>query len=399
MPLPVASPTDSNSTPAAVGPLLLLSFLATFGTAVLWNGLAFVARDGYGFDETWNLLLAISNGGIYAIAAFASAPILRRLSARIAPRTVVALVFILQVLICPAILISDSPVVLFVVAGCMSFLAAFFWPVIEAFVSAGREPRAMRNAIGWWNTVWMLALGLALVSMAPLLAAGHAVWATASLGPINLACVVVLYLGVPARVAKHHDHHPDHAAPKTYADLLASNRALLPLTYALIGALSPLMPYLLEDLEAPLAWQTPLTATWMFARVAGIAILRRWSWWHGRWAATLLGGVLLVGGFVAVVAAPNITSIVVALIVFGLGQAVVYYAAMYYVMRVGDADVDAASTHEGLIGVGYGIGPAAALLGVVIGGGGAIIAASLTLPALTAWPAIRPYLRSRRRNE
>ncbi|MFB0986372.1 MAG: hypothetical protein QMB94_08725, partial [Phycisphaerales bacterium] len=87
-----------------------------------------------------------------------------------------------------------------------------------------------------------------------------------------------------------------------------------------------------------------------------------------------------------------------ALIVFGLGQAVVYYAAMYYVMRVGDADIDAASTHEGLIGVGYGIGPAAALAGVVIGGGGAIIAASLALPALTAWPAIRPYLRSRRRH-
>jgi len=395
---PPSSATASDTGPAAVGPLLLLSFLATFGTAVLWNGLAFVARDGYGFDETWNLLLAISNGGIYAIAAFASAPILRRLSSRIAPRTVIALVFLLQVLICPAILISNSPIVLFVVAGGMSFLAAFFWPVIEAFVSAGREPGAMRNAIGWWNTIWMLALGLALVLMAPLLAAGHAVWAIASLGPINLACVIVLYLGVPARIAAHGERHPDHAAPVAYVDLLASNRALLPLAYALIGALSPLMPYLVEDLAAPLAWQTPLVATWMFARVAGIAILRRWSWWHGRWAATLLGGVLLVGGFVAVVAAPSIPLIVAALIVFGLGQAVVYYAAMYYVMRVGDADVKAASTHEGLIGVGYGIGPAAALVGVAIGGGGAIIAASLALPALTAWPAIRPYLRSRRRN-
>ncbi|MDA1027002.1 MAG: hypothetical protein O3A19_11315, partial [Planctomycetota bacterium] len=261
-----------------------------------------------------------------------------------------------------------------------------------------RDPGAMRNAIGWGNTVWMLALGISLILMAPLLAAGHAVWAIASLGPINLACVIVLYLGVPARIAAHGERHPDHAAPVAYVDLLASNRALLPLAYALIGALSPLMPYLLEDLAAPLAWQTPLVATWMFARVAGIAILRRSSWWHGRWAATLLGGVLLVGGFVAVVAAPSIPLIVSALIVFGLGQAVVYYAAMYYVMRVGDADIDAASTHEGLIGVGYGIGPAAALAGVVIGGGGAIIAASLTLPAITAWPAIRPYLRSRRRN-
>lgn len=382
--------------PAPLGPLLLLSFLATFGTAVLWNGLGFVARDAYGFDETWNLLLAISNGGVYAIAAFASAPILRRIAHRVTPRTVVAAVFLLQVGICPLILVSKSPVMLFAVSGAMSFLAAFFWPVIEAYVSAGREPAAMRNAIGWWNTIWMSALGLALVSMAPLLAAGHAAWAIASLGPINLVCIVVLLVGVPARVARHEIHHPDHVAPARYVDLLASNRALLPLAYALIGALSPLMPYLLDDLEASIWWQTPLAATWMFARVAGIAILRRWSWWHGRWSATLLGGFLLIGGYVAVVAAPNITAIVLALIAFGLGQAVVYYAAMYYVMRVGDADVDAASTHEGLIGVGYGVGPAAALVGVTVGGVTAVIAASLALPAATLWPALRPWLRGRR---
>lgn len=382
--------------PAPLGPLLLLSFLATFGTAVLWNGLGFVARDAYGFDETWNLLLAIWNGGVYAIAAFASAPILRRIAHRVTPRTVVAAVFLLQVGICPLILVSKSPVMLFAVSGAMSFLAAFFWPVIEAYVSAGREPAAMRNAIGWWNTIWMSALGLALVSMAPLLAAGHAAWAIASLGPINLICIVVLLVGVPARVARHEIHHPDHVAPARYVDLLASNRALLPLAYALIGALSPLMPYLLDDLEASIWWQTPLAATWMFARVAGIAILRRWSWWHGRWSATLLGGFLLIGGYVAVVAAPNITAIVLALIAFGLGQAVVYYAAMYYVMRVGDADVDAASTHEGLIGVGYGVGPAAALVGVTVGGVTAVIAASLVLPAATLWPALRPWLRGRR---
>ena len=382
--------------PAPLGPLLLLSFLATFGTAVLWNGLGFVARDAYGFDETWNLLLAISNGGVYAIAAFASAPILRRIAHRVTPRTVVAAVFLLQVGICPLILVSKSPVMLFAVSGAMSFLAAFFWPVIEAYVSAGREPAAMRNAIGWWNTIWMSALGLALVSMAPLLAAGHAAWAIASLGPINLVCIVVLLVGVPARVARHEIHHPDHVAPARYVDLLASNRALLPLAYALIGALSPLMPYLLDDLEASIWWQTPLAATWMFARVAGIASLRRWSWWHGRWSATLLGGFLLIGGYVAVVAAPNITAIVLALIAFGLGQAVVYYAAMYYVMRVGDADVDAASTHEGLIGVGYGVGPAAALVGVTVGGVTAVIAASLVLPAATLWPALRPWLRGRR---
>ena len=103
---PVSGPAAG---PAPLGPLLLLSFLATFGTAVLWNGLGFVARDAYGFDETWNLLLAISNGGVYAVSAFASAPILRRIAHRVTPRTVVAAVFLLQVGICPLILVSKSP--------------------------------------------------------------------------------------------------------------------------------------------------------------------------------------------------------------------------------------------------------------------------------------------------
>ncbi|MBC03312.1 MAG: hypothetical protein CMJ34_08435 [Phycisphaerae bacterium] len=386
-----------SSRAAPLMPILALSFLATFGTAVLWNGLAFIAKEAYGFDEAWNLGLAIWNGTVYAVAAFGSGRMLRAMSGRIRPRTVVALAFLLQVLICPLVLLGDSTILLFMVAGSMSGLAAFFWPVIEAYVAAGRDPHRMRSAIGVWNATWMTALGLALVAIAPFLAAGHAIWAIGALGPINLACLAILLIGVPPEPAPHDDVHADHQAPSHYRELLASHRAMLPLAYALIGALSPLMPYLLSDLEAPLAWQTPLTATWMFARVAGITLLRFIPWWHGRWSTALLGAVLLAGGFCAVLIAPSVPLIVAALVVFGLGQAVVYYTALYYVMRVDRADVDAASTHEGLIGVGYAAGPAAAAAGVMLGGGGLVVASSLALPAIATLPALRPWLRSRRR--
>ena len=306
---------------APLGPILLLSFLATFGTAVLWNGLAFIAKEAYAFDETWNLGLAIFNGGVYAIAAFASGPILTRLSSRLAPRTVIAVVFLGQVLLCPVVLLGSHRGLLFAVAGGMSALAAFFWPVVESYVAAGRDPRAMRHAIGWWNATWMTALGVGLVAMAPFLAAGGAIWAIVGLAPLNLLCLAVLFLGVPARPATHVATTSDEEAPPTYRDLLATHRALLPLGYAMIGALSPLMPYLLEDLEAPLAWQTPLTATWMFARVGGIAILRWLEGWHGRWWMAGLGAALLIGGFAATVLAGSIAAIVFGLLLFGLGQA------------------------------------------------------------------------------
>jgi hypothetical protein len=387
----------TTTRPAPLAPILVLSFLATFGTAVLWNGLGFIAKEGYGFDEAWSLALAIWNGAVYAAVAFPAGRLLRSLDRVIRPRTVIAIVFLLQVAICPLVLLGESGWLLFLVSGAMSGLAAFFWPVIEAFVAAGRAPHEMRHAIGWWNATWMTALGIALIAIAPFLASGHAVWAIGSLAPINLACLVVLMIGVPASPAPHVHADPDHAAPAAYRDLLASHRAMLPLAYALIGALSPLMPYILDRLGAPLAWQTPLTATWMFARVAGITALRFSPWWHGRWATAMVGAGLLLGGFVAVVLAPSIVGVLTGLVVFGLGQAVVYYTALYYVMRVGDADVDAASTHEGLIGVGYGAGPAAAAIGVVIGGGPAIVASTMLLPALAAWPAIRPWWRSRRR--
>ncbi|MEE2971659.1 MAG: MFS transporter [Planctomycetota bacterium] len=385
----------STHRPGPLAPILVLSFLATFGTAVLWNGLPFIAREAYGFDERWNLALAVWNGLVYAATAFGSGRVLRRLQHRLDPRTVVAWVFILQIVLCPLVLLSDSTPVLFLVSGGMSALAAFFWPIVEAYVAAGRSPEAMRHAIGWWNATWMTALGLALVAIAPFLALGHAAWAIGGLAPINLVCLAVLLVGMPRRPPNAVDDDSRAPAPSHYPALLASHRAMLPLAYALIGALSPLMPYLLADLEASLAWQTPLTATWMFTRVIGIAWLRTISWWHGRWATAIVGAGLLLGGFLGVLVAPTIALITLALAVFGLGQAVIYYGALYYVMRVGHAEVEAASTHEGLIGVGYAAGPAAAAVGVVAGGGPLLVASSLLLPAVAAWPAIRPWWRTR----
>ena len=309
-----------------------------------------------------------------------------------------AIVFLGQVLLCPIVVLGDDRILLFAVAGGMSALAAFFWPVVESYVAAGRDPRTMRHAIGWWNATWMTALGIGLIAMAPFLAAGHAAWAIVALAPINLLCLVILFLGVPARPAPHVGDDSQSTSPAVYRDLLATHRALLPLGYALIGALSPLMPYLLEDLNAPLAWQTPLTATWMFARVGGIAVLRFVDGWHGRWWMAGFGAALLLGGFGATVLAGSIPAIVVGLVLFGLGQAAVYYTALYYVMQVGSADVDAASTHEGLIGLGYAAGPSAAALGVAIGGGtAAVVTTSLALPLLAAWPAVRPWIRARSR--
>jgi MFS family permease len=50
------------------------------------------------------------------------------------------------------------------------------------------------------------------------------------------------------------------------------------------------------------------------------------------------------------------------LAVFGVGMGIVYSGAIYYAMEVGSAQVEAGGTHEALIGVGYTLGPALALV-------------------------------------
>ena len=47
---------------------------------------------------------------------------------------------------------------------------------------------------------------------------------------------------------------------------------------------------------------------------------------------------------------------------FGVAQGVVYVGSLYYAMEVGASGVDAGGAHEGLIGVGYTLGPLCGLI-------------------------------------
>ncbi len=59
--------------------------------------------------------------------------------------------------------------------------------------------------------------------------------------------------------------------------------------------------------------------------------------------------------------------IVIGLVLFGASHGVSYYASLYYAMVTGNAAVKSAGTHEGLVGAGFVLGPAAALVGRELG--------------------------------
>jgi hypothetical protein len=383
---------DPDATPTT--PLLALTFLVSAATAVMWNGLGFVAKHDYDFPEWLTFLLFAVNGAAYALAAFNSGRLLRTLSRHLSPRATLGLALVIQSLVAPLTGLVDGAWALWVVSIVFSLCSALTWSTVESYMSAGRHGKAMRSSIGWWNLTWMGSNTLGLAAMAFFLHSGNGRWAVGVLGPICLIAAVLLWW-FPRSPATHDMHTADEHVGTNFASMLGSCRIMLPMSYLLIGTLGPIMPYRLDEVGVMLTWETPLTATWLLTRVFVVAAMWRLQFWHGRWSILGLAGVLLLIGFGLVTIGPGVASIVVGLALIGIGQGLTYYSAIYYALAIGHAKVDAAGTHEGLIGIGYGAGPAVGLLGLALGGGAAVGWIVLALSATAILPAARPWCRSR----
>lgn len=375
-----------------------ITFLNSVGTGVLWNGLGFVTQRDLKFTEVETTMLFLASGGVYAIAALASGRAVRAMSTRMSARGVLVALLLIQAAVCPLVYVGPTSIGIVTVVLASSVTAALLWPIVESFVSGGRTGDGMRRAIGRWCIVWMAAVGVALLLMAPLMRSGAAQgldarFAVFAVGPLSLASLLAIPW-LPRRPAAHVDEHAP--VPPGYRAQLASARVLLPASYLMVGALSPILPYVLTSIDIAPAAQTPLTATWLMVRLGAVALLAHAAFWHGRWSSLFAGAALLAGGFALVVVAPSLWSVTVGLSLFGIGHGIIYYAALYYALRVGSSEVDAGGTHEALIGVGYVAGPGAAMAGALLGGGPWIVGTTWVCLGVLAVPALLPWWRETR---
>lgn len=402
MSAPAAGPSSTPAPRAPLTPVVAVTFAASIATGVLWNGIAFVAESGFGYGPRGSFALSAAFGIAYIVAAFAAGGLTRRLEARMRPRTLLGWIFGVQALLAPLVLLPVATVgssALWFVGCTVSALTALQWPIIESYLGGGRSRAEMRSAIGWWNTVWMLAVALAVAGLAPFLVADRAAWAIVALVPSSILCVILLRF-LPLAPPPHGED-PSAAVPRAYPHLLATARILLPAGYVVVGAISPLLPFLLGSLGAPLSWRPLLAATWLFARVASVVVMWRTHGWQGRWWTLAAAAALMVGGFALAVLAPTLPLVALGLAAFGFGQGVSYYAALYYALAVGRSEVDAAGVHEGLIGIGYALGPLLGLVAFTVAttdrSANLLFVAMVWIAiALVAGPALRPFLRWRR---
>ena len=374
--------------------MLTLSFFCSLGTGVFWHGLTFIAQHTYDFSQTRNLLLYAAMGAVYTVGAFSAGRVTRWVERWTTTRALLGVCVGAQVVVCAGPVAFEGEWALWLAALVGTIALSFIWPVVESYLTAGRHGASMRSAIGWFNLTWAGAIALPLFLMAPIIDR-HGEWAIGGFGAVNALGLIAL-----AWFAARPGHHDPvlaeaHVAPE-YPLLLRSARVLLPLSYVLNAAMNPILPYRFEALEVAVWWATPATATWTVVRVVAFVVMWRLGFWHGRWGTLLLGAASMTVGFALVVTGPSLAVVLVGFGILGTGFGVIYYAALYYAMVVGRAEVEAGGTHEGLIGAGYTVGPLAGLAGVAIAGGAGVVSVVWGLVALAGAPAVRPYLRARR---
>ncbi|MEM7230157.1 MAG: MFS transporter [Planctomycetota bacterium] len=385
---------------------LIVTFLASIGTGIFWLGIPFIAESQYGISEAQNLMLSCAAGATYMAGAFVSGRVIRRIERRMSPRTLLTFVLSSCAVLCLVPLVVKTLASLVIVACSVSLLSSFLWPTMESFLTAGRHGPKMRSAIGWFNLVWTSAVVLAMFGLGPFMSTQPDT-AIVLTGVLFVVATILLqrFPGTPP------PHHASQTAvvPPIYPHLLRSARALLPLSYLLIAAMSPLLPYRMDALAIEESWRPPFAAIWMLARPCAMTALWLHGAWHGRWSPLIVASVMMMVGFALVVAGSTTAMLSIGLIVFGAGVGTIYYAALYYAMAVGSAAVDAGGTHEALIGFGYTIGPLGGLLGLLLADVSTtsrvvptmsseawIVVVSFVLIGIGGMSAVMPFIRSRR---
>jgi len=346
--------------------------IASVGTGVMLNGVYFITRDVFQFTDVRNLLLGLCVQAPYIPAALLAGPISRRIGAR----RLLTITLVGMTLACALLATLPPQWAWWLVVPCYNVFAGMQWPIVESYIASGRHGRDMRRAIGLFNITWAatIAPGLWLISLV------HA------MPQVTFIVLAVIHGATFALVSRWPLHPPMHDVEtarnhtgQTYPNLLRAARTLLPMSYVLLYMLGPLLPGIFERLDVSAALAPTLGSTWIIARVGVFALMYWFPAWQGRWGILGGGALLLISGAVIVLIAGSVWGAVLGLIMLGVGQGMLYYAALYYGMAVEHAAVDSGGRHEAVIGLGYLLGPALGLLGGTLPIGGPTVTAGVLL--------------------
>jgi MFS family permease len=350
-----------NEEDKVIGRLYWLTFIESVGTILLERGLYFYTHDILGFSDTYNLWLALAFGAAYVVGAISS----HRVSVRFSERRLLLVSLVALLLIHFALTAFPAPWLLVLSFPTVGLLQGIKWPVVESFVSAGRAPAELVRILGRFNTTWAVAVPLALAASGPLIASAFPGSLFAAAGALNaLALAFVLPLPErPVHMALGHPERPNPQELSHFGSLLLSARWCMMLSYALLFLLAPLMPSVLDGLDLSITEATSAAGVLDLARVACFATLGAWVGWRGKLWPLVLAILILPVGFAMILFGHQLAVLLCGEVLFGVASGITYTASLYYALVVKNASVDAGGAHEGLIGLGFALGPLIGLAG------------------------------------
>jgi MFS family permease len=343
--------------------LLLITMVSDLATVLVARGAPFLGHDLLGFGDLANLLLALSFGVMYVPAALVS----HRVCARLGERRVLVCTYAVEALVClMAGAAWQHGASLYLCLGVLGATNGLKWPVVESYVSAGRTGHQQARAIGLFNLAWASSFPVALFGAGPIIK----FWpAGIFLLPAGMSVAMLLViLTLAARPVHVPDGHPDRMGAeqvRRWGRLRTSGRLLNFLSQCSVGVLGALMPTIFRDrlmFEGP--WATGLSGLMDLARFVSFFVLQFYTGWHGRRGPLVGAIVCLAAGFFLVALGGSTGVVLAGEVIFGIGGAIAYYAALYYAMAVQNAAVEAGGVHEALIGLGNVIGPACGMAAV-----------------------------------
>ncbi len=381
--------------PASLLAVVLVTALGSISGGVFWTGVFFVTREHYRFSAVENLTLALVMGTGYALVARSAGAASRRFE-HVGVRRLAALGFVAWAVAASLPGFVSSRLGMWLCAVLGAAIPGVIWPVMESYLGGGRHGHELRRGLGTYNLTWTFGTAVPLLAFP---------WLTrlSALGPLYLCTVtnvvaVVALMRLPLHPAPSHAEHAQAAVGREYPALLIASSWLLPVSYLLLSALSPILPHRLSELGTPVP-AALVAATWMVARFASLGVMAALPYWHGRWGALVAACAALLVGVALTLLAGTLPLVVVGLALFGAGLGITYFCSLYYALAVGHAAVDAGGGFEALIGVGYMLGPLVGLSGQLMPSGfeerGTVLLAWAAALAGGA-AASRPYFAVRR---
>jgi len=344
----------------------LLEGLNSFASAFFFNHLLFHLRDHHGFTQLDTLWLLAAFGTVYAVSSVGAG----RFAQRFGYFTSLTIGFGGLMVAVGVGWAWPALVGQLAAAGVWSVAICFTWPVLEALCSEFETPERLPDRLGLYNVVWSVlqAVGVAVGGIA-----------VAMLGPKTLYIVPLIVYGIQLAhlpwlhrqrgryLAKHHggSHKPPAHPPGGPIHFQTMAWIANPLAYMAANVLTASLPALAQQLHLSQAEAGVWLGLWNWVRSAGFLALWYWTGWHYRFGLFLAGFCAVIGGFLGTMLAPSVAVAVAAQAGLGLGIALVYYSSIFYAMDGSDSHGEQGGTHEALIGLGLGGGPALTGLAVV----------------------------------